>query len=120
VPPRRRAIPPVSGPAAPKGASKEAPAAASPPNRPRSTGYIVRASELGSYSYCRRAWWLRYVAGLEPPAAARARLEGGHLRHAEHGRGLWMAGILWKLGVACMIVAGALALFWLLTGMLTH
>ena len=112
MPPRRRAVPPVSAP--------PIPAAASQANRPRSTGYIVRASELGSYSYCRRAWWLRYVAGLEPPEAARARLEGGHLRHAEHGRGLWLAGVLWKLGVVCMVVAGALALLWLLTGLLTH
>jgi hypothetical protein len=31
-----------------------------------------------------------------------------------------MAGVLWKLGVACTIVAGALALFWLLTGLLAH
>ncbi|HET7078886.1 MAG TPA: hypothetical protein VFM49_15735 [Chloroflexia bacterium] len=115
MPPRRRAVRPVSGPPA----AKEA-AAATPPNRPRSTGYIVRASELGSYSYCRRAWWLRYVAGLEPPEAARARLEGGHLRHAEHGRGLWLAGVLWKLGVVCLVLAGVLALFWLLTGLLTH
>ncbi|HEX6606088.1 MAG TPA: hypothetical protein VF276_04160 [Chloroflexia bacterium] len=116
MPPRRRAVRPVSGPPAPK----EAPAAATPPNRPRSTGYIVRASELGSYSYCRRAWWLRYVAKLEPPEAARARLEGGHLRHAEHGRGLWLAGVLWKLGLVCLMLAGALALLWLLTSVLVH
>ena len=116
MPPRRRAVRPVSGPPA----AKEAAAAASPPTRPRSTGYIVRASELGTYSYCRRAWWLRYVAGLEPPAAARARLESGNIRHAEHGRGLWLAGVLWKLGVVCLVVAGVLALLWLLTGLLVH
>jgi hypothetical protein len=42
------------------------------------------------------------------------------LRHAEHGRSLWLAGVLWKLGVVCLVVAGVLALFWLLTGVLTH
>lgn len=80
---------------------------------------MVRASELGSYSYCRRAWWLRYVAGQEPPAAGRARLEGGHLRHAAHGRGLLLADRLWKLGLAGAALAGLLALLWLLA-LLAH
>jgi len=44
----------------------------------------IRASEIGAYSYCRRAWWLRHVAGWEP--AGRERRERGVALHAAHGR----------------------------------
>jgi hypothetical protein len=27
---------------------------------------FIRASDIGSYVYCRRAWWLRRVGGFEP------------------------------------------------------
>ncbi len=27
---------------------------------------IIRASELGRYGYCARAWWLQYVQGVPP------------------------------------------------------
>ena len=36
---------------------------------------IIRASEMGEYVYCARAWWLRRVASLEP--AGRERREYG-------------------------------------------
>ncbi|HMA33800.1 MAG TPA: hypothetical protein VKY74_04900 [Chloroflexia bacterium] len=92
------------------------PGAAPPaPDRPaaRATSYIVRASELGSYSYCHRAWWLRYVAGREPTGAGRDRLAQGHQRHAAHGRRVWLAGWLWRLGLIAAALAGAIGLLWL-------
>lgn len=78
--------------------------------------YIVRASELNSWEYCHRSWWLRQVAGLEPSAAARARMDAGTARHAAHGRGVWLAGWLWRAGAA-LFAAGVLAGigWWLLT-----
>jgi hypothetical protein len=97
-----------------------APIARRPGRRPRESGYIVRASELGSYAYCERAWWLRYVAGLEPAGAGRARLEAGNLRHAEHGRGVERAALLWRAGVLCAGLAGAVALLWALIALLVH
>ena len=39
---------------------------------------IIRASELNSYEYCHRSWWLRVVAGVEPPPDAQARLAVAH------------------------------------------
>jgi hypothetical protein len=79
--------------------------------------YIVRASDLNSWEYCHRSWWLRQVAGLEPSAAAQARMDAGTWRHAAHGRGVWLAGWLWRAGAA-LLAAGALAgvVWWLLTG----
>ena len=97
-----------------------APASARPAARPREANYIVRASELGSYAYCHRAWWLRYVAHAEPGSAGRARLEAGTDRHAAHGRAVWLAGWLWRAGLVCAGLAGLSALLWLAFTLLAH
>jgi len=52
-------------------------------NDQRRAGPIISASELGEYSYCRRAWWLSRVQGL-PSANVRA-LAQGQARHEGHG-----------------------------------
>jgi hypothetical protein len=80
----------------------------------------VRASELGSYAYCERAWWLRYVAGVTPAEAGRERLEAGHARHAEHGLGVERAAGLRRLGLLCAGLAGLFALLWLAVALLAH
>ena len=78
--------------------------------------YIVRASELNSWEYCHRSWWLRQVAGLEPSAEAQGRMDAGTRRHVAHGRGVWLAGRLWRAGAA-LVGGGILAGigWWLLT-----
>lgn len=81
---------------------------------PNASSYVVRASELGRWAYCERAWWLRYVADLPTPAEAEARLDAGTLRHAEHGRRMGLAGALWKIGLVCLAVAALAGLLWLL------
>ncbi len=46
----------------------------------------IRASEVGEYIYCARAWWLRRTADLEPSGSAvPTRLAAGVGRHARHG-----------------------------------
>lgn len=44
----------------------------------------IRASEIGNYVYCRRAWWLRETQGMKP-RNTRA-LEAGTQYHRDHGR----------------------------------
>ncbi|NJM06354.1 hypothetical protein HC891_09420 [Candidatus Gracilibacteria bacterium] len=70
----------------------------------------IRASEIGEYVYCARAWWLRRVAGLEP--AGQERRERGTRLHARHGQRLRRSGQL--LALATLLFIGAL-LSWVLS-----
>ena len=67
---------------------------------------IIRASEMGEYVYCARAWWLRRVGGLEP--AGRERREQGVALHRQHGRALAGSRVLLLIGGLLAIVALAL------------
>ena len=64
---------------------------------------IIRASEVGEYVYCARAWWLRRVAGLEP--AGRERRELGVALHRRHGRAVAGSRALVLLGAALALAA---------------
>jgi CRISPR/Cas system-associated exonuclease Cas4 (RecB family) len=70
---------------------------------------IIRASEVGEYVYCARAWWLRRVAGEEP--AGQERRDLGTRHHARHSRAvalsgwlIWAAGLLLVVGVALLLI----------------
>ncbi|MEK9164664.1 MAG: hypothetical protein AAB342_04830, partial [Chloroflexota bacterium] len=52
----------------------------------------IRASEIGEYVYCHRAWWLRHVQGRESANAREMAL--GTRAHAHHGRTVWLVGAL--------------------------
>ena len=64
---------------------------------------IIRASEMGEYVYCARAWWLRRVAGLEP--AGHERRELGTALHRRHGRAVASSRALVMLGGALALAA---------------
>jgi CRISPR/Cas system-associated exonuclease Cas4 (RecB family) len=71
---------------------------------------VIRASEIGEYVYCHRAWWLRHVQGL---ASANAReLTEGTAAHAAHGRRLSLSVVLRWLAAAAVAVA---LLLWLMS-----
>ena len=75
---------------------------------------VIRASEIGEYVFCRRAWWLRHVEGH---ASANVReLAEGTATHARHGLGVALAGGLRVL--ALLLLAGAALLF--LLSLLPH
>jgi CRISPR/Cas system-associated exonuclease Cas4 (RecB family) len=69
---------------------------------------IIRASEVGEYVYCARAWWLRRVVGLEP--AGRERREHGVTLHRRHRQAVVGSHVLLLLGAALVIAALALIL----------
>ena len=63
---------------------------------------VIRASEIGNYLYCRRAWWYR-KQGIE--SENRAELAAGTDIHLQHGGRVMMAGLLRFLGYAMLLVA---------------
>ncbi len=71
---------------------------------------IIRASEIGSYLYCRRAWWYR-KQGVE--SENRAEMTTGTELHVQHGRKVIAAGILQLAGYALLIAAVLLAVAYL-------
>lgn len=63
---------------------------------------IIRASEIGSYLYCRRAWWYR-KQGIE--SESQAELATGTELHRQHGRKVLAAGLLRTLGMLLLFAA---------------
>jgi hypothetical protein len=75
----------------------------------------LRASEINTYLFCRRAWWYQ-SQGIQPSNLAE--LAGGSQYHREHGRKTLLAGALRSLGwiallAALALLAVAAALQWL-------
>ena len=63
----------------------------------------MRASEIGAYVYCHRAWWLRTVGGIEPDD--RARFDRGIEAHHRHGTRVRLARVLLFVAVALIVAA---------------
>lgn len=73
---------------------------------------IIRASEVGEYVFCHRAWWLRHTRGLTS-ANTRALAEGT-AAHASHGRRVGLSLALRGLALLFMLAALALSVgLWL-------
>ena len=74
------------------------------PSRPRP---FIRASDVGRYAYCARAWWLATVKGVATDAP---RLAAGSEAHMRHGRRVQSARWQVWLGLACLLLASILLL----------
>lgn len=65
----------------------------------------IKASEIGEYLYCQRAWWYRLHGAASANVEELAR---GSRQHASHGRGLqWVA---WQRRLAIALIAAAVLL----------
>ena len=76
-------------------------------------GRLIRASEVGEYVYCARAWRLRR-AGVERTRGHEARA-AGTAWHVEHGRGVTAARRMRKLSAAAGLLALLCALALIIT-----
>jgi hypothetical protein len=45
---------------------------------------VIRASEIGQYDFCAKAWWLGSIEGVQPSNVHE--LQAGTAAHEEHGR----------------------------------
>ena len=70
----------------------------------------VRASELGSFNYCQRAWWYQQQ-GM--PSENQEAMDAGSHEHREHNRGVKLAVFYKWLALAVLVVAIFLAI-WIL------
>jgi hypothetical protein len=75
---------------------------------------LVRASDIGAWAFCHRAWYLAQVKGV---AHARPeRLAQGNVAHAAHGRQMRRAGQFQRVGLwltlAALLLAAVTLLWW--------
>ncbi len=65
----------------------------------------IRASDINSYVYCRRSWWLRQQQGVRPQNVRQ--LRAGTRHHKQHGR--LVTGSVWAKRLAFMLLIFAMA-----------
>jgi hypothetical protein len=68
---------------------------------------IIRASEIGQYVFCHRAWWLGTVQGYQP--VDDRLLAAGTQAHLQHGRGV-ARSLRWRQ-VGYLLLAIGIVLF---------
>jgi hypothetical protein len=76
------------------------------PQSSAASARTVRASEIGSYLYCRRAWWYQRQGQAGTPSAAR---ESGLAWHRLHGRRVLLASGMRIVGWLLILLAAAAA-----------
>lgn len=86
-------------------------------NSPRNE--VLRASEIASYAYCARGWWLSRVLGYR--SAHTEKMSLGEASHHAHGRRVVIFRRLERVGYVLMGLGGSLALialiWWIATGL---
>jgi hypothetical protein len=75
---------------------------------------LVRASDIGLWAFCHRAWWLAKVK--DTPHRNPAILEAGVAAHASHGSQVVRARTLQRVGfgliVAAVLLASLILVLW--------
>lgn len=73
---------------------------------------LVRASDIGAWVFCHRAWWLAQVKGV--PHRRPEQLARGNEMHTDHGRQVAQAGWLGRAGWLLIALGSLVALLTLL------
>ena len=68
---------------------------------------IIRASEIGQYDFCAKAWWLGSIDGV-PPSNIRE-LQAGTAAHEQHGRRVQRASQM-QIAAFALVALGVLVL----------
>ncbi len=68
----------------------------------RRAGRTIRASDIGAFLYCRRAWWYRRQ-GIQ--SENQAQMRTGTQMHEAHGRAVLTAGFIRTLGYGLLLLA---------------
>lgn len=71
---------------------------------------IIRASEIGTYQFCHRAWWYQ-LQGYEPEN--KAELAGGSEIHEKHSRLLVTSNCLQVIAYAALLLAVVSVIIWI-------
>lgn len=75
----------------------------------------IRASEVGSFLYCQRAWWYQRK---EVPSENISEMATGTEIHYQHGRSVMMAGCLRTLAVVSLLGAIVSSILYLVSKVL--
>jgi CRISPR/Cas system-associated exonuclease Cas4 (RecB family) len=70
---------------------------------------IIKASEIGTYQFCNRAWWY-HLQGYEPEN--QAELAGGSEIHEKHSRVVVASNCLQVIAYAILLLAILTAIVW--------
>jgi CRISPR/Cas system-associated exonuclease Cas4 (RecB family) len=72
---------------------------------------VLTASEVGSYLYCNRSWWLDKIGGQQPANVEELAL--GEALHEAHGQTVARAARMHRAAIAMVAGAALLILAWL-------
>jgi CRISPR/Cas system-associated exonuclease Cas4 (RecB family) len=72
---------------------------------------IIRASEIGTYQFCHRAWWYQ-LQGYEPEN--KAEMTGGNELHEKHGRAVMTSSCLRLIAYGSLLLAVLTATIWVI------
>jgi len=72
---------------------------------------VIRASEIGTYKFCNRAWWYQ-LQGYQPEN--QLELERGRELHTKHFYQLTAVGCLQAIAYSLVLLAILTAIIWLI------
>jgi CRISPR/Cas system-associated exonuclease Cas4 (RecB family) len=72
---------------------------------------IIRASEIGTYQFCQRAWWYQ-LQGYEPEN--KAEMTGGSELHEKHGRVVMASTCVQLIAYSSLLLAVITATIWII------